>query len=110
MDNVASDLQGRFELKDGVLSALAGLVLGPRRAESRCAAATRWSTARWISRGPRGWKRAISEMVTGWKRFPLKLLDPLFAKDGAGAVFPIRVSGPVKKPEFKVEIKKIFKG
>jgi len=25
-------------------------------------------------------------------------------------VFPIRVSGPVKKPEFKVEIKKIFKG
>ena len=49
-----------------------------------------------------------SEMVTGWKRIPLKILDPILAKDGAGTVLPIHIFGPVAKPEFKVEMKKIF--
>jgi hypothetical protein len=109
VDNVASDLQGRFELKDGILTlssvsfAVRGALIQMRGRYSLVHRTVDFAgTARMNAR--------ISEMVTGWKRFPLKILDPIFAKDGAGAVFPIRVSGPVKKPEFKVEIKKVFKG
>jgi len=50
----------------------------------------------------------VSEMVTGWKRLPLKILDPLFSRDGAGTVLPISVTGPASKPDFKVEVGKIF--
>ena len=50
----------------------------------------------------------VSEMVSGWKRLPLKILDPLFSHDGAGTVLPISVTGPASKPDFKVEIGKIF--
>jgi AsmA-like C-terminal region len=109
VDNVASDLQGRFELKDGVLTlspvsfSVRGALIQMRGHYSLVHSTLDFTgTARLNAR--------VSEMVTGWKRFPLKILDPIFAKDGAGAVFPIRVSGPVKKPEFTVEIKKIFKG
>jgi AsmA-like C-terminal region len=109
VDNVASDLHGRFELKDGVLTlspvsfSVRGALIQMRGRYSLIHGTLDFTgTARMNAR--------VSEMVTGWKRFPLKIFDPLFAKDGAGAVFPIRVSGPVKKPEFKVEIKKIFKG
>ncbi len=109
VDNVASDLQGRFELKDGVLTlspvsfSVRGALIQMRGRYSLVHSTLDFTgTARMNAR--------VSEMVTGWKRFPLKIFDPLFAKDGAGAIFPIRVSGPVKKPEFKVEIKKIFKG
>jgi hypothetical protein len=109
VDNVASDLQGRFELKDGVLTlspvsfSVRGALIQMRGRYSLVHSTLDFTgTARLNAR--------LSEMVTSWKRFPLKILDPLFAKEGAGAVFPIRVSGPVKKPEFKVEIKKVFKG
>jgi hypothetical protein len=109
VDNVASDLQGRFELKDGVLMltpvsfAVRGAQIQMRGRYSLVRSTLDFAgTARMTAR--------VSQMVTGWKRIPLKIIDPLFAKDGAGAVFPIRVSGPVKKPEFKVEVKKIFKG
>ena len=108
VDNVASDLQGRFELKNGVLTlspvsfSVRGAVIQMSGRYSLVSSTLDFAgTARMTAR--------VSQMVTGWKRFPLKIFDPLFAKDGAGAVFPIRVSGPVKKPEFKVEVKKIFK-
>ena len=50
----------------------------------------------------------VSEMVTGWKRLPLKILDPLFSHDGAGTLLPISVTGPASKPNFKVDVGKIF--
>ena len=47
-------------------------------------------------------------MVTGWKRLPLKILDPLFSHDGAGTLLPISVTGPASKPNVKVEVGKTF--
>jgi hypothetical protein len=108
VDNVASDLQGHFELRSGVLKlsrvsfAVRGALIQLQGEYSLVRGTIDFiGTARLEAR--------VSQMVTGWKRFPLKLIDPLFAKDGAGTVLPIRVSGPVSKPEFKVEVKKIFK-
>ncbi len=108
VDNVASDLQGQFELRHGVLKlsrvsfAVRGALIQLQGEYSLVRSTLDFTgTARLNAR--------VSQMVTGWRRFPLKLFDPLFAKDGAGTVVPIRIAGPVRKPEFKVEVKKIFK-
>jgi hypothetical protein len=39
-------------------------------------------------------------MTTGVKSKLLKLVDPFFAKDGAGAVIPIRITGTKSSPKF----------
>jgi hypothetical protein len=106
--NVASNLGGAFQLRNGTLRLnrvsfavngatirLDGTYLLTRRTLDFV------GTARLDARA--------SQMVTGWKRFPLKILDPLLARDGAGTLLPIRVSGPVSHPDFKVEVKKIFR-
>jgi hypothetical protein len=50
----------------------------------------------------------VSEMVTGWKSWALKLADPLFMKHGAGTEVPIEVTGARSEPHFGVEMGKVF--
>jgi hypothetical protein len=45
----------------------------------------------------------LSKTTTGFKSLLLKVLDPLFRKDGAGAVLPIVVSGTVDQPSFGID-------
>jgi hypothetical protein len=49
----------------------------------------------------------VSRMVGGWKGALLKLADPVFKKDGAGAQIPIHVNGTRDDPKFGVDIGKI---
>ena len=42
----------------------------------------------------------LSQTTTGVKSLFLKMVDPFFAKKGAGAVIPIKVSGTRDKPSF----------
>jgi hypothetical protein len=53
----------------------------------------------------------LSQTVTGAKSFFLKMLDPFFEKNGAGAVIPISISGTRENPTVGVSIfhKKIEK-
>lgn len=48
----------------------------------------------------------VSQMVGGWKGALLKLADPVFKKDGAGAQIPIHVNGTRDDPKFGVDIGK----
>jgi AsmA-like C-terminal region len=45
----------------------------------------------------------ISEMVTGWKRWLLKPVDPFFAKHGAGTYLHIKVDGTSHQPKFGLD-------
>jgi len=51
----------------------------------------------------------ISQMTTGWKHVLLKPVDPLFKRDGAGTVLPIRISGTRGSPSFKLDIGRVLK-
>lgn len=43
----------------------------------------------------------LSQMVAKrWKSWLLKPVDPFFAKDGAGAIIPIKITGPQSAPKF----------
>jgi hypothetical protein len=48
----------------------------------------------------------VSQMTTGFKSLLLKAIDPLFARDGAGAIFPITIGGTRSKPSMKVDVAK----
>jgi hypothetical protein len=50
----------------------------------------------------------VSEMVTGWKSWALKVADPLFMKNGVGTEVPIEVTGTRSEPHFGVEMDKLF--
>jgi hypothetical protein len=52
---------------------------------------------------------SMSKVVGGVKGFFLKALDPLFKKQGAGSVVPIRMTGTLKEPKTSVQMGKIFK-
>jgi hypothetical protein len=45
----------------------------------------------------------VSQTMTGWKRFVLKPVDPLFSKGGAGTRLPIKITGTRQKPEFGLD-------
>ncbi|HEV2690856.1 MAG TPA: AsmA-like C-terminal region-containing protein [Bryobacteraceae bacterium] len=45
-------------------------------------------------------KAKLSQMTTGFKSFLLKAVDPFFAKQGAGAVLPIQITGTRDSPQF----------
>ena len=47
----------------------------------------------------------ISQMVTGWKSLLLKPVDPFFAKDGAGTLVPIKISGTTSHPDIGLNFK-----
>jgi hypothetical protein len=51
----------------------------------------------------------VSQMTTGWKRVLLTPVDPLFRRDGAGAVLPINISGTRGSPTFKLDIGRVLR-
>ena len=51
----------------------------------------------------------VSQMTTGWKRVILKPVDPLFRRDGAGTVLPIRITGTRGTPSFKLDIGRVLR-
>lgn len=105
--DVPSAMRGQFHLKDGALR-FTGLRFAVRGAVVQL-------NGRYLLRGGalnfRGTLRLqarASQTMTGWKRWVAKAIDPLLARDGAGTVLPITVTGTAKQPKFGVEVRKIF--
>jgi len=59
-------------------------------------------------RGTLRMEASVSEAVGGFKSFFLKPFNPLFRKDGAGAVIPIKIEGTRQDPKVGLEFGKIF--
>jgi hypothetical protein len=51
----------------------------------------------------------VSQMTTGIKHVLLKPLDPLFKREGASTVLPIRISGTRGSPSFKIDFGQVLK-
>jgi len=50
----------------------------------------------------------VSEMTSGIKSLLLKMLDPLFGRDGGGSAIPIRVAGTRNDPSFGLDKQRVF--
>jgi hypothetical protein len=48
-------------------------------------------------------RATVSQTMTGWKRWALRPVDPLFSKGGAGTLLRIKVVGTSKEPKFGLD-------
>jgi hypothetical protein len=107
-EGITAEFTGRFGLHDGVMG------LPQLRFEVPGADVTLegkyWLTSGDIDfTGTARLDATASQMVTGWKHVLLKPFDPLFRRDGAGAVLPIRITGTRGTPSFKLDIGRVLK-
>lgn len=107
-ESVVSNLRGHIVLREGQ-ARFSKLTFEVPGAEVRLAGV--YAIQReWLDfRGELRLDATVSETQQGWKRTLLRPFDPLFSKDGAGAVVPITIAGPRAKPKFGVEVKRIFR-
>jgi hypothetical protein len=106
-ERVLSDMRGSFELSDGVLT-LSRLSFTVPGAAVVMEGTYGLTTEQIDFHGELRLDAKLSETTTGFKSFLLKLLDPLFEKDDAGAVIPIKVTGTPDKPSFGVEVGRVL--
>jgi hypothetical protein len=109
LGRVMTDLRGRFTLKSSVLT-LPDLKFQVPGADVALAGNYSLASETMDFRGTLRMKATISKAVGGFKSIFLIPFNPLFRKDGAGAVLPIKITGPRKEPKFGLEMGKVFKG
>ena len=105
-ENVVSDLQGRFRLRNGALR-LSGLTFAIPGATVKLDGTYGLRSEQIEFDGTLRMQATISEAAGGGiKSMLLKAIDPLFRKGKAGAVVPIKVRGTRDKPKFGVDVMK----
>ena len=109
MGKIVSDMRGHFVLKDGSIR-FAPLGFGLPGADIEVTGVYRLKTQALDFAGTLAMDASISEAAGGGvKGFFLKAVNPIFRKQGKGAIIPIAITGPREQPKFGVQWKKVFK-
>ncbi len=98
-DRVVSNMAGRFLLKNGVMT-LSNLSFGIPGAMVKLDGTYALLTEQLDFYGTLLMRAKVSETVSGVKSIMLKVVDPFFAKQGAGTVLPIKITGARDTPQF----------
>jgi hypothetical protein len=106
---IASNMHGRFTLKDGRIR-FAPVAFDLPGAEVVLAGVYGLRSEALDFAGTLSMEAPISRAAGGGiKGFFLKAVDPIFRKQGKGAVIPITIKGPRDQPKFAVVWGKVFK-
>jgi len=106
---VASDLSGRFRLRNSSL-ALSNLAFAIPGAIVRLNGVYGLKRETIDLEGTVQMEATISRAAGGGvKGFFLKAVDPLFRKKGAGAIVPIKIGGTKDDPKFGLDVGRVFK-
>jgi AsmA-like C-terminal region len=106
---VASEMRGRFTMRDGRLR-LEPVQFAVPGADVQLAGVYALRSEQLDFAGTLAMEASVSEaMGGGVKGFFLKPFDPIFRKNGHGAVVPITVTGPREQPKFGVRWGKVLK-
>jgi uncharacterized protein involved in outer membrane biogenesis len=104
-DDAATDFRGSFTLNNGTMNfsdlqfSVAGAAVKLNGSyDLRCESVDFHGTLRMNAK--------LSQTTTGAKSVLLKFVDPFFAKDGAGALLPIRIQGTRANPSFGLEFRR----
>ena len=106
-ERVVSNLRGRFTLKDGTLRfsdltfAVPGSVVQLRGSYN-----LRSQTMNF--RGELLTDATLADMTSGVKSLLARLAQPFFRRKGGGSRLPIKISGPRAKPEFGLDVGRVF--
>ena len=99
IDEVVSGMSGRFRLDDEVLT-FQSLTFGVPGANIDLAGFYNLDTDVVDFHGALKLDAKVSQTMSGWKRWALKPVDPVFAKNGVGTFLRIQVEGTSKQPKF----------
>jgi hypothetical protein len=94
-----SNLKGRFHLEKGTIN-FRNLTFEVPGAMVALDGTYRLRSGELDFRGHLRLEAKLSQTTTGAKSFFLKMVDPFFEKDGAGAVVPIKITGTREQPKF----------
>ena len=109
IDEVASSVATKFELRDGVFT-YEGLSFNVQGADVRLAGTHSLRSKSLKLAGEVLLQATVSQTMTGYKSWLLKPFDPLFRKNGAGTRLVIRVEGTQDQPKVGLEIGKTLRG
>jgi hypothetical protein len=101
-DGARSDLNGTFDLADGVIS-FSQLQFRVPGTVVALTGKYNMDGSDFDFRGTARMDATLSHMVTGWKALLLKPVDPFFSKNGAGTEVPVRVNGTKSAPHFGLD-------
>jgi hypothetical protein len=107
-DNVVSNFQGRFKLASGTIS-LPDLAFETPGAKVLLAGQFALKPETLDFKGQLLMDAKISQTVGGIKGLLLKVVDPIFKKDGGGSAIPIKIGGTVKEPSFGLDVRRVFR-
>jgi hypothetical protein len=100
--SIATDLDGKFLLQDGILSfSLLHFQIPGTHADMTGMYSLDGAT--FDFHGLLKTDAKLSQMTTGWKSILLKAVDPFFHKHGAGAEIPFKITGPRSEPRFGLD-------
>lgn len=99
IDNVFSDMAGKFHLEDEAIR-FSSLSFGAPGARVDLAGVYDMGEDVLDFNGSLRLDAKVSQTMTGWKKWLLKPIDPVFAKNGAGTFLKIKVTGTSKDPKF----------
>lgn len=106
---VSSDMRGQFTMRDGHIH-FEALRFGVPGADVQLSGVYGLRNEQLNFDGTLAMDAPVSKaMGGGIKGFFLKPFDPIFRKEGHGAVIPITITGPREEPKFGVHWGKIFK-
>ncbi|OLD19252.1 MAG: hypothetical protein AUJ01_06190 [Acidobacteria bacterium 13_1_40CM_3_65_5] len=106
--SVTSSFAGRFRLADGVL-ALPEVSFDVPGAKVQLAGQYSLKQETIDFKGMLLLDAKISETTTGVKSLLLKVVDPLFTKEGGGSAIPIKIEGTRNDPKFGLDVGRVFK-
>ena len=109
IDEVASSVATKFELRDGVFT-YEGLSFNVQGADVRLAGTHSLRSKSLKLAGEVLLQATVSQTMTGFKSWLLKPFDRLFRKNGAGTRLVIRVEGTQDQPKVGLEIGKTLRG
>ncbi len=108
LGRVMTSLRGKFSIDNGRLT-LPDLTFEVPGASVKLRGTYGLASSAMDFRGTLRMKATVSKAVGGFKSIFLKPFDPLFRKQGAGAVLPIKITGTRDAPKFGLEVGKVFK-
>jgi hypothetical protein len=107
-EKVTSNFAGRFKLADGSLS-LPEVSFDVPGAEVQLAGAYGLKAETINFKGQLLLDAKISQTTTGVKSLLLKVIDPLFKREGGGSAIPIKIEGTRNEPKFGLDVGRVFK-
>jgi hypothetical protein len=105
---VLTNLSGQFRIDSGVMT-LSRLSFSVPGATVGLAGTYGLDSGAIDFRGTLRMQAGMSDVVGGFKSIFLKPFNPLFRKDGAGTLLPIKITGSREAPRMGIEMGKIFR-